>query len=654
MSEMVLRMPKTESPCNAGLNNAGIETYKNDPMISLTKEEEQNSTDGCQRDSSGKPKRVEIEFHDFKLPTASIPDIERLREVYSDEKAYWSTILHNDTKTENFFKNGIKLLAGKEVRVLRISDKMTTGLNGIDEESSPWANLVTNVGVSDKPSSAGGSFGIGKDAAFACSQLRLVFYSTRNTDGDSATQGTLKLPSFKKETVKYEGTGFFADKENPEIKPARECISLDPNYRRTDYGLDKYIIGFDEKMSSKELKEAVIKSSIANFLVAFFMDSLEVRYDDIVVNKLELPNIFEKYGDQFDPIVREQYATLVNPDKVVRFALFDENDVTFYVRLDPDASRRAAVIRSSGMKVFDKGNISGRVGFSAVVTLNSENINSYFKLLENPEHNKWAPERAASPAEARKYIKTLFDKLRDIIKEMHQEDYDNAVDADGLNEYLPFAYVQKSKKNKTEGLSIEVKEKRKKAKKKKTPPQLDTEEVRYKEDEFGNIDESTIELVSNNGTSGGAGTGTGGGGGNGGGQGGFGGEGSDNGTNGQYPDQDGDESRKYTEDEQGEFISKRRIPGDNFSFALSQDAGEYCLRLISAKKVASGFVEVSISAEEEAVAADILSASIDTKATKISRNKISFAELTPGNVHNIRFKLKNAGDWALEVTVNEN
>lgn len=29
MGKMKLKMPKTESPGNAGLNNAGIETYKN-------------------------------------------------------------------------------------------------------------------------------------------------------------------------------------------------------------------------------------------------------------------------------------------------------------------------------------------------------------------------------------------------------------------------------------------------------------------------------------------------------------------------------------------------------------------------------------------------------------------------------------------------
>lgn len=109
MGKMKLKMPKTESPGNAGLNNAGIETYKNSPMLSLTKEEEQNSTDGAQKNEKGYPERVEIEFNDFNLPTSKLPDIDRVREVFEEEKIYWSGILKKDKKTIEFFENAIEL-----------------------------------------------------------------------------------------------------------------------------------------------------------------------------------------------------------------------------------------------------------------------------------------------------------------------------------------------------------------------------------------------------------------------------------------------------------------------------------------------------------------------------------------------------------------
>lgn len=655
MGKMKLKMPKTESPGNAGLNNAGIETYKNSPMLSLTKEEEQNSTDGAQKNEKGHPERVEIEFNDFNLPTSKLPDIDRVREVFEEEKIYWSGILKKDKKTIEFFENAIELLKKDTIRVLRISDKMTTGLTGVKEESSPWSNLVVNVGVSDKPADAGGSFGIGKDAAFACSNLRMVFYSTVNIEGVSATQGTLKLPSYKKDEYKYEGTGFFSDCTEKEILPVMESISLDPTYNRTEseYGLDKYIIGFDEKLSTNGLKKDVIISSIANFLVAFFKNQLEVRYGDIIVNRDKLPEVFEKYGIYFDDIDNEQYKTICNPDKVVQFSLFSENDVTFYVRLDPEASRKAAIVRSSGMKVFDKGNISGRIGFSAIITLNTDEINAYFKRLENPEHNKWAPERAEKPSEARNNMKKIFTALKEVIKEMHQEDYDHAIDSDGVNEYLPYTYIQKSKKNRIEGLSNEVKGKKKKGKKKKTPQKQDSEQIHYEVDEHGNIDENTIEIITISGSSGGDGTGNGHGKGDNANGEGFGGEGENPGNN-ETALGDGDDSIKLSEARDGEFIAKRHIPNDNFTFALEQNNDKYILRFISKKNIKSGFIEIDISGEEEAIISDVLEASIDGSRVNVSKNKISFTEITSDDVHTVTFRLKERGTWALEVSVNEN
>lgn len=43
-------------------------------------------------------------------------------------------------------------------------------------------------------------------------------------------------------------------------------------------------------------------------------------------------------------------------------------------------------------------------------------------------------------------MKKIFTALKEVIKEMHQEDYDHAIDSDGVNEYLPYTYIQKSKR----------------------------------------------------------------------------------------------------------------------------------------------------------------------------------------------------------------
>ena len=78
--------------------------------------------------------------------------------------------------------------------LLRVSDFNTIGLKGVNSRSSsPWTNLVKAQGVSDKASTDGGSFGIGKNAAYACSDLRTIIYSTLTVDGEVGTQGVASL-----------------------------------------------------------------------------------------------------------------------------------------------------------------------------------------------------------------------------------------------------------------------------------------------------------------------------------------------------------------------------------------------------------------------------------------------------------------------------
>ena len=65
------------------------------------------------------------------------------------------------------------------------------------------------TGASDKSGTAGGSFGIGKFAPFACSDFRTVFYSTLDKDGVKAYQGVSRLTSFRTASgMVTQGTGF--------------------------------------------------------------------------------------------------------------------------------------------------------------------------------------------------------------------------------------------------------------------------------------------------------------------------------------------------------------------------------------------------------------------------------------------------------------
>ena len=654
MDNMVLKMPKTESDSCEGINDGNIETYKNKPMLSLTKEELQNSTDGALKDGE-KERKVRVEFHDFYLNTQDIPDREHYLNVFLEERDFWDDFLNTDKKAVEFFDKAIKVLKKGKIRCMRISDYNTSGLTGITGSSTPWKNLVKNRGVSDKASSATGSFGIGKAAAFACSELRTVFYNTINTDlsDNKAFQGVLKLPSYQKDGNNYVGTGFFSE-NTPDTKtnPLMESISLDPDYSRSETGMDKYILGFPDDLSKEELKKEVIISSINNFLCAFLQDKLEIKYDDIIVDNEHLDDIFTKYGDGFDKLTRDYYETLKSPDKEIYLSLFEENDVKISVKLMENANRKAAVVRKSGMKVFDKGNISGRIEFASVINLLGDKVNGYFKKLENPEHTGWSLERSDNKAEAKKKESMIYDALKKCITELQQINFSNTIDSDGMSDYLPMTYIT-GKRQKVEGLSNEVEKKTKGKKKKKKDQNTQTQEtITYEVDEQGNIIESTI-TIENGENGGGSGSNTGDGGDSNGS-----GEGSGNGTGGiggsEQPGDNDETEISGNESETGKYISKKIIPNSDFKFVLVKEDNKYHLKAIGNKSVGSGFIEIKVSGEAEAVDMPLKSASVDGYPAETSNNKICFDSLSENTKHDIVFEFKRPGDWAIEVTVNEN
>lgn len=641
MDNIILKMPMTESDSNTGINDGGIETYKNKPMLSLTKEELQNSTDGAQRPNNI-PKQVVVEFNDFYINKDDIPSYKELLEVYKKERDYWDDFLENDKKAVDFFDNGIKILNQDKIRVLRISDFNTTGLVGIHGKSTPWKNLVKNKFVSDKSSYSGGSFGIGKDAAYACSELRTVFYSTYNIENEKAFQGAVKLPSYQIGEANYDGFGFFSlDDGTKKSEPILDCISLDPGFKRTEYGMDKYIIGFNNDTTTEELKKQLIVSSIDNFLYAFYTEKLVVKYGDVIVNKKNLDELFEKYHDNIDKLTLEYYETLKNPDSTIFRTVFEDNDIEIFVKLNQEYGRRAAVVRQSGMKVFDKDKINGHIGFSSVIVLTGDKVNAYFKKLENAEHTQWSEFRG-NKEEAKRYWEIFFGALREEVVSLNHEEYGDSMDSDGLNEYLPLEYIT-GKKNKTEGLSNEIKEKKRKAKKNKKKPKIEfeNEAISFDIDDRGDIIEDTIDIKPGD---------------------------------GEKPvpvppvptppepnpdprrweniiDDDGEIPVK--EVEKGKFVSSREISRNNLSFSLREESGVFDFKVIAKENIRNCFIEVNISGEQTLIKTSIKSAKIDGVETDYKFNKIYLGDINAEEQHIVSFELVDKGVWTLEVSVHE-
>ncbi len=408
----------------SGISEAGIETFRGELLKSLAKEICQNSLDAV-LDSK---KRVLIEFKLYNIPLKEDRRISSLEEIFNLAKNYWQ----GNEKTIRFLEKAEKNFKKEKIRVLRISDYNTTGLTGSDKKkNSTWNNLVKSTGVSDKTGSSGGSYGIGKSAPFACSDLRTLFYNTLDKDGLEAFQGVANLVSFEKEDIVTQGTGYYGNsKDNTAI---RNMDSFGA-YTRKESGTDIYIIGF---LDDEEWKKKVVEAILENFLISILNDNIEIKVEDILINKENLSFLMEKYKEDIE-LTYEYYQVLMEKDsQALEIEFKDLGKFKLYLLIKKDFKRRILISRSNGMKIFDKNRISSSIQFSGVCILEDDKLNSYFREMETPQHDNWESDRHRNPKEAEKMKKEFFSILREKVKEKGKETILDEMDAVGVGEYLP-------------------------------------------------------------------------------------------------------------------------------------------------------------------------------------------------------------------------
>lgn len=420
-----------------GIGNSGVETFQGTPLKSLAREICQNSLDAALEG-----KTVEVEFMPFALDIGEFPDAESLEKAFRASLNFWS--VQSVKKATDFFDRAIKMMESGSIPFLRISDFNTIGLKGSKSEyNTPWCNLTKSSGASDKAGTSGGSFGIGKFAPYACSEFRTVFYSTLDIEDITAFQGISRITSFRTDgddiTV---GVGYYGDDNN---QPVYSQLKLDPHFRREkkQTGTDIFIAGF--RFYSTDWKDSIITSVLDGFLYAVYTGKLIVRVSDVVIDKDTLPALIAEYQTSLSENADKYYTVLTSDDTVwyevdfknhgtVRLGLIIQSD-----KHQVEMHRKVAMIRKTGMKIMDRGNISGIIPFAGVMLIEGEKINDFLRNLENPQHTKWEPERMEPKSQvpfARAYIKELVDCIKDCLEKLKQDSDVDEIDPD-VGQYLP-------------------------------------------------------------------------------------------------------------------------------------------------------------------------------------------------------------------------
>ena len=458
--EIGWKFPENNFGSLTGISEAGIETFRANIYNSLAREICQNSLDARLNDEEP----VIVDFQKIYINKENLPGCNDFLDVWAKCLDFWNT--RNNKKAVDFLKNGSNVLDKRKLCVLRISDFNTTGLVGSDKESdtTPWQNLVKSSGVSDKGDSDGGSFGIGKSAPYACSDLRTLFYSTFDKDGICATQGVSKLVSFKNDEENItQGTGYFG--QTSRNLPISYELNIDATFSRgNNTGTDIYVMGF---VDEDEWNTEIIKSILEGFLVAIYNNKIIVKVGDVEISQETLPLVLNNYKDDIKWTYNYYRALTEGETFVTDFAGLGE--IELKVLISPELHRRALLSRSSGMKIFDKANISSTIPFAAILTLKGIGVNKFFREMETPQHNAWEPGFHSDKKKAKKIRTELFQYIKEVVTQIGRNEATDEIDADGVGEFLPDEIFMQENQNqndkdetitdKTKDIEIKVVEK---------------------------------------------------------------------------------------------------------------------------------------------------------------------------------------------------
>ena len=426
-----------------GINDAGIETFTANIKRSLVRENLQNALDAVIPNSK---EPVRVEFSLFNIPADQVPDIATLRDVV--DKCISSN--HDEPEAVKFFTRAKNILSGSTVPVLRISDFNTVGLGGSDtcSKGTNWSRLVKESGSSNKGTNSGGSFGIGKSAAFACSDLRTVFYSSLDDKGLRSNFGVARLVSFEDPALGWTtGIGYYSEDERFVAIP--ELANIDPNHSRTSSGTDIYIIGMHDP---DDFRDEFVKATLMDFLVSLVRGKLVVQIQDEIIDSNTLAKYMSKLnpydGDDVKALL-DYYHLLTSADPtILRINLeskvygkkygFADGECTLILKQGEGYNRKILITRSAGMRIFEQDRISGSIEFTGILLIDGPTMNKTFKAMEVPSHDKWEPGRCRENV---KFYTGAFDDLRKYMRTQVKAHFgkasSSAIDAYGASDFLP-------------------------------------------------------------------------------------------------------------------------------------------------------------------------------------------------------------------------
>lgn len=416
--------PKNEGGRDSGFHDAGVETFKGNFDRYLARELIQNSLDA--RSDSNNP--VHVKFELLSLDKEQIPGINSLRLTFRRCAEYWE----NDEKALSFFQKAETTALKRRIFALKISDYNTSGVPGEDKDRmSNWYHLVRCAGSSSKWGGEGGSFGIGKNAPFAASQLRTVLYSTKTADGSVAFQGVSTLVSHALPNgFNAQPIGFLGNKSGESIRKLKDIPEI---FRRIENGLDITVLGYP---AAETWQNDLIHSVLDNFWPAIDFGDLIVSVDNITIDKVSLPKLLHDFSNQEDFTAHLFYQAYKTPTLTIKQDLAKLSQCNmFLLSGDMDLPKKVAMIRKTGMVIFQR-QFRSIIPFCGVFLCTNETGNRLLRDMEPPRHDIWDPDHPESGA-SKNLEREYVSFVRECVKKLLPTDDTKIITIPELSRFLP-------------------------------------------------------------------------------------------------------------------------------------------------------------------------------------------------------------------------
>lgn len=451
MARIGWRFPPLSGGTKQGFNNNDVEAFRGEELMdNLAREICQNSLDAKPEGVSGP---VKVVFELRSVLASTYPLFAEYRNCIQGCRKYYESNMGH--QLEQFLGDADEMLAREEIPVLVASDYNTKGLEGSRSRDifKSWEALTSADGISaEKNDDSGGSFGIGKNAPFACSALRMVFYNTLASDGESAFIGVGRLATFHDtdtdEDTQRVGRYQLNDDENRRWDPIypESNDAFRDLFKRDEQGTDVIIPGF---ALEDEWEQALEKSVVESFLVAIGEGRLVVevrgKSGTTLIDVDSLPRLVENYKQDRQMVdTWRLYEAYTHPDKRGTLSILGQDDVEVFIASRPDFGKKIGFFRNTGMRVYyTYRNIFQH--YAALVVIREKELASLLRETEPARHNKWDHKNISAGTKegkekrerARKAIKSINDQLLELLKAQFEVGSKSSMDAAGVGEYLP-------------------------------------------------------------------------------------------------------------------------------------------------------------------------------------------------------------------------